>query len=222
MSNASLCTVSISQDDYRYYVKNITVLDSAVTSLGSDSLYYTLPEQFKLWDSSVKYWDQFENTSIPAKNPGGFRSNPHTGDYTNLYRYENPFPVPWDSAKYDDSIGLEFPKGFLKPTPPVVTYNVDPYQPTIELDIPPFDIPEITVPYLVLPDFSIKNYIRRRGLRTINVVVDGPCLTGSVSYASKSTIANITIGWDTPPPSGGTYALMTSNGQCYWQTVNLC
>lgn len=222
MSGSNLCTVSIASSDFRYYRKDIDTLDSHVKPLGSDSLYYTLPEQLKLWDTSVKYWSQFENTSISAKNPAQFVKNPYTGDYQDLYQDENPFPVPWDSARYDASVGLEFPKGFLKPTPPVVTYNVEPYQPTIELDIPPFDIPDIVVPYLVLPDFTIKNYIRRKGVRTINVTFDGPCFNANVTYASKSTIANITIGWNTQPPQSGVYALMVSNGNCYWQAVNPC
>lgn len=221
MSDFSSCPVSISQDDFRYYVKDIGYLDSDAAPLSSDSRYNHLPEELRLWDSIAKYWKEFSNLDIQAKNPNIFIPNPWTGDYQNLWTIEDNVPIgrPWDNSVYDASINLEFPDGFLQPSPPTVDYVFDPYQPIIDLDIPPFDIPDIAVPYLVLPDFNITK-ILRRGIRRVQINFAGVCMTSTETFTSHSKLQIIDVSWDAP--SSGKYVLMVNNGNCYWQTVGEC
>lgn len=221
MSDFSNCPVSISQDDFRYYAKDIEVLDSNVASLSSDALYYEIPGELRMWDSTAEYWKNISNLNISAKNPQIFTPNPWSGDYQDLWNVEDAYPIgrPWDNSHYDDSINLEFPKGFLEVSPPVVDYVFNPYQSVINLDIPPFDIPPINVPYLVLPDLNITK-ILRRGLRVVTIDASEVCMNTSQSFQSNSKYQTIKLTWNAP--SNGKYVLMMNNGQCSWVTVGQC
>lgn len=215
--STSVFSVSIASNDFRYYVKNpADVVDSVIQPLGSDSRYNVLPEWAVLWDSTAKYWSNFENASIAAVYPAMFRSDPRNGMYQNLYALENSFPVPWDSTVYDSSTSLTFPKGFLKPESPVVDFSVDPYEPPLDLEIPDIDPPEPLMPAIVLPDVE-------GGGNVGNIVIDTDmCINTSVSYSSDSKTATIHINWGTPPPTNGVYAFMAMGGSCYWQRVKIC
>ena len=222
MSNDFLsCSVSVNQNDFRYYASTIDILTSEAVTLQSDSLFKTLPNELRMWDNSIDYWSNISNLSIPAKQPSAFRPNPWTQDYVNLWKVEDDYPVgrPWDNTTYDNSVHLEFPKGFLEVTPPTVEYVFNPYQSVISLDIPPFDIPDINVPYLVLPDLNITK-ILRRGLRRITINATAVCMNVSESFQSHSKYQTIDLTWNAP--STGKYVLMVENGQCTWQTVGQC
>lgn len=215
------CSVSVNQNDFRYYASTIDILTSEAVTLQSDSLFKTLPNELRMWDNSIDYWSNISNLSIPAKQPSAFQPNPWTQDYVNLWKVEDDYPVgrPWDNTTYDNSVHLEFPKGFLEVTPPTVEYVFNPYQSVINLDIPPFDIPDINVPYLVLPDLNITK-ILRRGLRRITINATAVCMNVSESFQSHSKYQTIDLTWNAP--STGKYVLMVENGQCTWQPVGQC
>ena len=220
------CDVSIGPDDFRFYVDSdatpsISILASYVSNVQDDSRFNVIPPDLLLWDSKADYHDWSTALDISAIPPPIFRPGPWSGDYQDLYEDEDDTgDVTWDHTIYDESINLEFPKGFLHPTAPVIPYTFDPYQPIIDLDIPPFDIPEIAIPYLVLPDFVINKKITRRGLRRVQINADDVCMSVTETFISHSKIQEITLSWDLP--GSGRYVLMANNGNCYWQPVGPC
>lgn len=220
------CDVSIGADDFRFYVDSdyeptISILVSYVEPLWHDSRFNVVPPELILWDSEADYHDWSNALDVSAKPPPIFDPDPWDGDYQDLYIDENDTgDVTWDHTVYDDSRNTTFPKGYLHPNAPVIPYSFDPYMPVIDLDIPPFDIPDIAIPYLVLPDFVINKKISRRGLRRVKINTDNVCMTATETFISHSKIEEITLTWDIP--GNGLYALMASNGHCYWQAVGPC
>ena len=217
MSTPDFDNVSIAPDDYRYYVKVASnVVGSVIEPLSADSDYNTLPARAVLWDSVAKYWSDFETASIAAKYPAAFDPSPWTGDYQNLYEIEDQFPVQWDSTVYDATTSLVFPKGFLRPDVPDVSFDFVPYDPPLDLEIPDIEAPEPLMPAIIFPDIEGGGKLGR-----ISVDTD-MCIDTRVSYSSDSKSVTIHLDWETPPPSTGMWAFIVNNGSCGWMKINVC
>ena len=214
------CDVSVASNDYRYYVKDISILDSVVLPPASDVRYNVIPSYLKMWDSVANYRSVFEPMAIsPLINPVVFRPDPHTGDYQNLYKPETSAGIGWDSTTYDSNNSFTFPKGMLKPAMPVVEYNVDAYEPPLDLEIPVIPVPQERTPSLTLPDIFIPE---GGGVGQISVSCNVCYLNASISYSSDSKSAVIVIDWNNPPPSSGTWVPIVAGGTCMWNTVKVC
>ena len=216
------CSVSIAANDYRYYVKDISIMDSVVQPVASDARYRVIPEHLALWDSVANYRSVFEPMAVsPVINPAVFRPDPHTGDYRNLYKPENSVGIQWDSTVYNSANSMTFPKGMLKPVMPVVEYNVDAYQPSLGLDIPVIPVPQDRTPSLTLPDIVIPDP-PDPGVGSIAVSCDIGFIAASVHYSNNSKKATIVIDWAVPPSTTGLWLPIVRNGQCLWNTVRTC
>lgn len=219
MSDFTSCSVNIDQPGF--YVSDIDRLASSVVNVMGDSVVRTLPEEVVVWDSTVTFEPGFSNVTISAVPPPAFDPDPWSGDEQDLYSAEIGIGITFPSSVYDPSINLEFPGGFLKPAPPLITYNVEPYIPPLNIDIPPLSLPDISFPYLALPDMDITNITKRiKGLKRVNIHFNDMCMSVVDSFASNSTIEDVNISWDAP--SNGLYVLMASNGRCVWKAISPC
>lgn len=221
MNNSSWESCHVDIDQPGFYVSDISVLGSEVTPLMEDSLIRTLPEEVVVWDSKIEYYPVFSDVSWSVKPPAVFDPDPYDGDDQDLYDPEISMGIPFPTSIYNPSVNVEFPGGFLRPPTPKIEYQVNPYMPPLNLDIPPLSLPDISIPYLALPDLDITNIIRNvKGLHTVEIHFLGPCLAASNDFDSTSTTETIWVSWNAP--STGRYALFSSNGQCYWQPINIC
>ena len=221
------CSVSIASNDYRYYVKDISILDSVIAPPSSDVRYKVIPAYLKLWDSVANYRSAFESMAVsPLINPVVFNPDPYHGDYQNLWKLERF--ADWSaSTVYDSSNSMTFPNGMLKPAMPVVQYNVNPYQPPLELEIPVIPVPQERTPSLTLPDIIIPSSpdptpTPSGGVMNLSVVCNICYLSASVSFSQDSKSAAIIINWAVPPPVSGMWVPVVVSGQCMWNTVNVC
>lgn len=215
----NLCEIEIDEDDFRYYVKDSSVLDSAAAVVASDSAYDNMPMRLKMWDTVAEYRVSFETMPVsPVINPVAFNPDLEEGDYQNLYRPENSVGISWDTTFYDDANSMMFPKGMLKPVMPVVQYSVDAYQPDLELDLPYDDVPQTRTPNLVLPDIVVPE----GGMGALAVSCNVCFLAASVSYSADSRSATVVIDWADPPSSTGIWVPVVVNGVCRWNSVMVC
>jgi hypothetical protein len=216
----NICEVSISSTDYRYYVKDMSVLDSVITPPSSDVRYKVVPEYLRLWDSVANYRSVFETMPVsPVVNPVVFKPDPYEGDYRNLYKPEDSVGITWDASVYDSVNSMLFPEGMLKPAMPVVQYNVDAYQPSLDLEIPVIPVPQDRTPGRTLPDIIVPD---GGGVGEISVECDVCFLSAGIVYSSDSKSATIQIGWANPPSSQGVWVPIIWEGACLWNTVKIC